>query len=94
MRLGIVGSDNLRARFQSIDQRRPAIRSQLRVTAISPSAGTPTTSIAQEAAIAEMVASPEEMVRKVDGVIIVDRDGGLHLRHAEPFINARGSSAS
>ena len=89
MRIGIVGSDNSHAlgfsRLVNIEKR---FGPDIRVTMISGSDQSEANAIAQEAGIDTVVVSPEEMVPEIDAGIIVDRDGGLHRVHAEPFITA------
>jgi predicted dehydrogenase len=87
MQLGIVGSDNSHAlgfaRTANIEERfGPAVR----FTMISSSDAEQATAVAAEGKIDEVVSAPEEMVGKVDAAVVVDRDGGLHRRHALPFL--------
>lgn len=90
MRIGIVGTDNSHAlgfsRLINLDDR---FGRDVRVTVISGSDRREARAIAEETGIRDVVGSPEEMVSEVDAGIIVDRDGGLHLVHAEPFISSK-----
>lgn len=87
MHLGIVGSDNSHALgFAKTANVKNQFGPNVRFTMISSSDTEQASSVASEGMIDEVVGRPEDMVGRVDAVVVVDRDGGLHREHAMPFL--------
>ena len=87
MRIGIVGSDNSHAlgfcKETNIDQR---FGPDVAVVAICGGDYQQASDVAGAGSVPEVLHAPEEMIGKVDAVIVVDRHGGKHLEHARPFL--------
>jgi predicted dehydrogenase len=91
IRLGIIGSDNYHAvafsqlcnTAQGTEQVRGA-----RVVSIYGEDAARTEEVAGLGQIPTIVTAPEEMIGKVDAVLVVLRHGDLHARYAVPFLDA------
>jgi predicted dehydrogenase len=87
MQLGIVGSDNSHALgFARTANTEERFGPDVRFTMISSPDAEQANAVAAEGKIDEVVPAPEQMVGKVDAVVVVDRDGALHREHAVPFL--------
>lgn len=89
MRIGIVGSDNTHALgFAKVANGAFGASRDVRVVALCGADPEATRAVAAEGRIDEVVDSPKEMADRVDAAIVVDRHGGLHLEHSQPFLEA------
>jgi predicted dehydrogenase len=93
IRIGIVGSDSFHAQaFSSIVNHRDSSGQYLypdfKVTAIYGEKESRTEEIAKTYQIPVIVKEVHEMLGKVDAVMILLRDGSLHLTFAIPFLKA------
>lgn len=94
-KIGILGSDNSHAaRFAGIcnlpSEEGRYLIPDARVVAIYGNDDDPahTKEVAESCQIETIVQSPEEMMGKVDAVMVVYRDGGQHIRDILPFVKA------
>ena len=92
-RIGILGSDNSHAlAFAKIsnipDENGDYLFPDIRVTAIYGHEKEQTEKVAKEGMIEFIAKKPEDMIGKVDAVMVVFRHGGLHAEYALPFIEA------
>jgi len=89
LRIGIVGSDNSHAvnysRLANIENR---VGDDVRVVAITGPDPERTKEVAGLGNIPEIVPTPQDLLGKVDAVLVVHRHGGLHLENALPFLEA------
>src|SRR5688572_22930239 len=90
IKLGIVGSENFHAiAFSQLCNGGGETRVRgARVVAIWGEDVARARDVARRGKIPEVVATPEEMIGKVDAVLVVLRHGGLHARYALPFLGA------
>lgn len=92
IRIGILGSDSSHAlAFSKLCNIPDSNTGQynfpdVRITAIYGHDINKTEKTALEGCIEEIVSSPDELIGKVDGVMILFRDGNLHVPYALPFI--------
>lgn len=88
-RIGIIGSENSHAMaFSEIyNQQETQKYPDLQVTAVYGEDSQASQAI-QEKCGAAAVTKPEDMLGKVDAIMITSRDGALHLPYARPFIEA------
>lgn len=90
--IGIIGSDNSHAiAFSSLCNKKNAktgdyIFPDFRVTHIFGVDQAENQKVVNDGMVENVVSSPEEMIGKVDGVMVVFRHGNLHLQYALPFI--------
>jgi predicted dehydrogenase len=91
-RIGIVGSDNSHAvafsKLCNVEGNDVHIDGA-KVVAIYGRDSGRNQEVAEEGNIPEIVASPEDMIGKIDAALVVFRDGRLHREHAEPLIRAK-----
>jgi len=91
IRIGIIGSDSSHAdAFSGLCNRKDVagrVR-DARVVAIYGVDPQRTAQVAEQNLIPRIVQDPREMIGGVDAVIIVFRHGGLHCKHALPFLKA------
>lgn len=93
-RIGILGSDNSHAlAFSKLtnikdEKTKEYLYPDMRVTVIFGLDKEQTEKVAREGKIEYIVNSPEEMMDKVDAVMVVFRHGDLHAKYAFPFIEA------
>jgi predicted dehydrogenase len=91
VRIGIIGSDNSHAvafsKLFNLGEGATA-PSDYKVVAIYGTDPVRTQEVAQLGAIPTIVDKPEDMMGKVDAVMVVWRHGDLHARYALPFIEA------
>ena len=90
-RIGIIGAENSHAMafsklFNNVegDSRFP----DCRVVAIMGEDPEATQKTAQTCGIEFLPERPEEMLGKVDAMMVTSRNGALHLRYARPFLEA------
>ncbi len=90
MRLGYVGLDNSHADalIPAINVNRPAGLPDSRVTCIWGLEAERAEALKAKGQVEKIVASPEEMLGRVDGVIVGSRHGDRHLAEARPFLEA------
>lgn len=94
IRIGILGSDSSHANAFATLCNIPDIHTgqynypDVRITAIYGHDKKQTEKTACDCKIEEIVSSPEELIGKVDAVMILFRDGNLHVSYAMPFIKA------
>lgn len=92
--VGIIGSDNSHALIFSKLTNIPDEASgmyaypDVRITGIFGLDKKRTAEVAEEGRIERIYDNPEDMLGKVDAVMVVFRHGGLHARYALPFIQA------
>lgn len=94
IRIGIVGSDNSHAiAFSKITNLPEGVNGlkveDVKVVAIWGFERKRTEEVASVGNIPEIVNYPEDMIGKVDAVMVVLRDGALHYKFSKPFIEAR-----
>lgn len=93
-KIGILGSDNSHAlafsKLTNIKDEKTGeyLYPDMRVTAIFGLDKQQTEKVAREGAIEYIANSPEEMIGRVDAVMVVFRHGDLHAKYALPFIEA------
>jgi predicted dehydrogenase len=89
LRIGIVGSDNSHAvaysKLANIDR---IVGDTAQVVAITGPDPERTKEVAGLGNIPEIVDRPEDLLGKVDAVLVVHRHGDLHLKNALPFLEA------
>lgn len=93
IRIGIVGSDNSHAMaFSEITNLPEGINGlkveDASVVAIWGFERKRTEEVASAGKIPEIVSYPEDMIGKVDAVMVVLRDGAFHYKFSKPFIEA------
>lgn len=93
VRIGIIGSDNSHAlAFSKLantpDRSGEYLFPDIRITHIFGLDRGKTEEVALEGKIENIVDRPEELMGKVDAVMVVFRHGDLHARYALPFIEA------
>lgn len=93
IKIGIVGSDNSHAiQFSQLTNLPEGVNGlkigEAEVVAIWGAQRKRTEEVAREGNIPEVVNYPEDMVGKIDAVMVVLRDGGTHYRFSKPFIEA------
>ena len=93
LRIGIIGSDNSHALAFSKLANLPNAQGEyafenVRVAGIFGLDAKRTAQVAQEGNIPFIAQSPEELKGRVDAVMVVFRQGGLHYAYALPFIKA------
>lgn len=94
IRIGILGSDSSHAlAFAKLCNIPDSHTGQynfpdVRITTIYGHDNNKTEKTAFEGQIQEIVSSPDELIGKVDGVMVLFRDGNLHVPYALPFIKA------
>lgn len=92
IRIGILGSDSSHAlAFAKLCNIPDSNTGQynfpdVRITTIYGHDKNETEKTALEGNIKEIVSSPDELIGKVDGVMVLFRDGNLHVPYALPFI--------
>lgn len=87
-KIGIVGSDNSHAVAYSKLANIEGRAGDSRVVAISGPDPERTKEVAGLGQIPEIVERPEDMIGKVDAILVVHRHGDLHAEHAIPFLKA------
>ncbi|HML45996.1 MAG TPA: Gfo/Idh/MocA family oxidoreductase [Clostridia bacterium] len=90
-RIGIIGAENSHAMafsklFNGIEGGNPF--PDCRVVAIMGEEAEPTRKTAETCGIEFLPERPEEMLGKVDAMMVTSRNGALHLRYARPFLEA------
>lgn len=92
LKIGMVGSENSHSStfsgFANLPDANGNYPLDARVTMIWGGDRARTERIAAEKKIAEVVDDPEEMIGKVDAVMVVPRRGSQHYRYAMPFLKA------
>lgn len=92
LKIGIVGSENTHAStfsgFANLPDENGNYPLDARVTMIWGGDRAHTEQVAEERKIPRVVDDPEEMIGKVDAVMVVPRRGSLHCRYALPFLKA------
>lgn len=92
IRVGMVGSENTHSQifsgYMNLPLRDGSRPLNARVVSIWGGDAVRTKEVAKEKEIPEIVAKPEDMLGKIDAVMVVPRRGSVHLRHAEPFLKA------
>jgi predicted dehydrogenase len=88
IRIGIIGSDNSHAVAYSKLANIANRAGDSRVVAISGPDPERTKEVAGLGNIPEIVERPEDMIGKVDAILVVHRHGDLHAEHAIPFLEA------
>lgn len=87
LKIGIVGSDNSHAiAYSKLANVTKIAGDKCRVIGLWGQEENRTQEVAQEGQIDTIVNNPEDLVDLVDAAIIVDRHGGLHAKHAIPFL--------
>lgn len=87
LKIGIVGSDNSHAiAYSKLANVTKVAGDKCRVVGIWGQKEARTLEVAKEGQIETIVNTPEDLIDLVDAVIVVDRHGGLHLKHALPFL--------
>jgi predicted dehydrogenase len=88
LRIGLVGTDSSHAEdFLSVlnaAERHPGFR----IVALAGGETERMEALARRFGVSRIVADPAALVGEIDAAIIGDRDGGRHLRHALPFLEA------
>ncbi|GAA0924366.1 Gfo/Idh/MocA family oxidoreductase [Nonomuraea longicatena] len=84
MRIAIVGPDNTHADHAVRHFNAEQALGDARVTALCGGDA----ERAERLGIAWTAARPEELIGHIDAAIVMDRDGALHRRHAEPLLKA------
>lgn len=84
MRLGLIGIDNTHADHAVRHLNKEHALGPARVVAVQGGTGEQ----AERLGVATHVRHPEELIGLVDAAIVMDRDGSLHRRHAEPLLKA------
>jgi predicted dehydrogenase len=93
-KIGIIGSDNSHAlAFSKLSNIPDPVTGEyafpdVRVTAIYGFEKEQTEKVASEGKIETIVEKPEDLMGKVDAVMVVFRHGDLHAKYALPFIEA------
>lgn len=89
MRIGIVGAENTHSaaigRTLNIDR----ALGEARVVALWGETRALAEEVAHATEIPDIVDRPEEMIGRIDGVVIAHRDGRRHADAARPFLDAR-----
>ena len=89
LKLGLIGTDSTHAdNFAKMTNPDTGMFKNARFTHVFGAEAEKTQLVADIGAIDNIVASPDEMLDKVDGIMIVFRHGNLHYKHAAPFIKA------
>lgn len=93
IKIGIIGSDNSHAiAFSQLTNLPEGVKGlrieDAKVIAIWGFERKRTEEVAKVGNIPEIVNYPEDMIGKVDAVIVVLRDGALHYKFSKPFIGA------
>lgn len=93
IKIGIVGSDNSHAiAFSQLTNLPEGIKGlkveEAKVVSIWGFERNRTEEVAKLGNIPEIVQYPEDMIGKVDAVMVVLRDGALHYKFSKPFIEA------
>ncbi|MGC8971399.1 MAG: Gfo/Idh/MocA family protein [bacterium] len=93
IRIGIVGSDNSHAiAFSQLTNLPEGVKGlkveEAKVVAIWGFEKNRTEEVARLGNIPEIVQYPEDMIGKIDAVMIVLRDGAIHYKFSKPFIEA------
>ena len=94
VRIGIVGSDGSHSiyfpQLVNLPQGLNGLRIEgAKAVAIWGAERKRTEEVARKGNISEIVAYPEDMIGKVDAVMVVLRHGGIHYQFSRPFIEAR-----
>lgn len=91
IRIGIVGSDNSHAEaFSKVCNVQQELHVDgAQVVSIFGLDAARTQEVATKGNVPTVVGKPEEMIGKVDAVLVVFRHGGLHRQYAEPFLRAK-----
>lgn len=94
IRIGIVGSDNSHAiaLSQLCNLRETEAQRKIRgarVLALYGRVPERNEEVAEKGQIPTIVRKPTDMLGQVDAAFVVFRHGGLHYRHAKPFLEAR-----
>lgn len=86
MHIGIIGTENTHVDHivDHLNVRR--LGGEARIVALSGGASERNEKLRAKGGIATLVERPEDLLGLVDAVIITDRHGGLHRRHAVPFL--------
>jgi predicted dehydrogenase len=87
-KIGIIGSDNSHAVAYSKLANIAGRAGDSRVVAISGPDPERTKEVAGLGNIPEIVERPEDLLGKVDAILVVHRHGDLHAEHAIPFLKA------
>jgi predicted dehydrogenase len=89
LRIGIVGSDNSHAvNYSRLANIEGVVGDQARVVAITGPDPARTQEVAGLGNIPEIVETPQDLLGKVDAVLVVHRHGDLHLANTLPFLEA------
>ena len=89
LRVGIVGSDNSHAvNYSRLANIEGVVGDTARVVAITGPDPERTKEVAGLGNIPEIVGTPQDLLGKVDAVLVVHRHGDLHLANALPFLEA------
>ncbi len=93
IRIGMVGSESTHAltfaRLANLPGKNGCFPfGEARVTEIWGGDGGRTRQVAREGRIPRIAEKPEDMLGRVDAVMVVPRDGSLHKRYALPFLRA------
>lgn len=92
-RIGIIGSENSHAMafsriFNSLEPEAAGLYPDLEVTAIGGADREESRKVAEACGIGFIAEQPEDMLGRVDAVMITARNGAFHLPYARPFIEA------
>lgn len=89
LKIGIVGSDNSHAiaysKLTNIDR---IVGDRAQVVGLWGAEPERTKEVSEKGQIPLIVEKPEDLIGKVDAILVVDRHGDLHLPHALPFLEA------
>lgn len=89
LRIGIVGSDNSHAvNYSRLANIEGVVGDDARVVAITGPDPERTKEVAGLGNIPEIVETPQDLLGKVDAVLVVHRHGDLHLANTLPFLEA------
>lgn len=88
LRIGLIGTENSHithfTRFLNVEERHPGVRATALVGGPSPR----NQELAELGDIELIVQEPGDLGEEVDAAIVSSRDGGKHLEHARPLLEA------
>lgn len=92
-RIGILGSENSHAELfaKAFNGLNPAVKGEfddMRVVATFSTYEGVDQNLVDTCGVAEIAARPEDMLGKVDAVMVTARDGKFHAEYARPFVEA------
>lgn len=92
-RVGILGAENSHAAafagiFNGTDPSAPALYPDIRVTMVGGAYPEANRKTADACAIETVADRPEDMLGKIDALMVTARDGKYHLPYAKPFLEA------